>query len=440
MFLPFRILKAKPSSPDRCDSSFSLTHFVFSLLEPAAEPFLMIRAQLDGSAYAMVGLQFVDPETQELHFTNIVMSEIPYGDGPVEVFLVIELELARSRPWNIAIVMPDGNHSYPYCLRCGELGYWELQPLEQLPHVSDAQTGSFPELSLIGGPAKSGTTWVQRILNSHPDALATGEQHFFGWPGEEQLVDLFKRHPPADFSMAVSHMAPFRSDIVRFWGGRCQSVLGQIGRSAGVQVVLDKTPRNSTSIRDILAVMPDVPFIHCIRHPLDVFVSRFFHERNLLENNPDYFGIDTASEEMVAHILTCDPGARPGEMFDFPGLIDWMVDDFVAANLPLTLRHRLTRFHAVTYESLHSDFENAAKALFEFLGLSTSRALLAEIHEANSFGAYTGRKNGQEVASDFYRKGVVGDHRNYMTEKQIGAAWAMIEVRLPGVRELWPNE
>lgn len=440
MHYPFRVLKCWPQA-SRSGEDAAAPRFDLRLMTPAAEPFLMLRAELDWEEHDLYSLHFVNVDSGEFHYTNLVASEHSAGFRQCELFGVIELPLDPDHAWNIAISIPNSVHSIPYCLRVNEFGMWQLDPVESsLLVVPPAEVERAPRIGLIGGPAKSGTTWVQRIINSHPDALVTAENSLFGWPAQRRFEQFLVATPPLSFAEGVSHLEPFRSQAILFWRARCESILGQLGTVADVSIALDKTPGNSRHAGMAISSMPGLKFVHCIRNPMDVFVSRFFHERALQARSAELLDVATVDPRIPEHIIHADVENNSGNMFDCEGLLEWLCVDFIAGHLPLQLRDRTPCVHAITYESLHADFEGTVSRLFEFLDLPVTPDLLSRIRAENTFAAYTGRQSGEARPSEFYRKGQVGDHKNYMTVDQIEWVWRRLESELPGIRQLWSAE
>src|SRR3712207_80626 len=73
-----------------------------------------------------------------------------------------------------------------------------------------------PTVFFVVGHGKSGTTWVARLLGSHPDVLCLWEGRFFGreWHRED-LGEVEARVPPRTLSGAI---AP--SGDLRLWAER----------------------------------------------------------------------------------------------------------------------------------------------------------------------------------------------------------------------------
>lgn len=76
-------------------------------------------------------------------------------------------------------------------------------------------------------------------------------------------------------------------------------------------------------------------------------------------------------------------------------------------------------YHLTSYEVLSKRRLFVCKQLSDFLRINKTNQQLKFIIQINNFMAKTGRKQGQEVASAFRRKGIVGDYNNYLTPQSL---------------------
>ncbi len=148
------------------------------------------------------------------------------------------------------------------------------------------------------GHGKSGTTWVARLLGSHPDVLCLWEGRLFGreWHRED-LGEVEAQVPPRTLSGAIAN-----SRDLRLWAER--SVWARRGdpdehlrnltrlaldyfldqRLAGTdkKIVGDKTPflPGAHTVREIHDLYPEARVIHVIRDGRDAEVSWMHHRWN----------------------------------------------------------------------------------------------------------------------------------------------------------------
>jgi hypothetical protein len=71
----------------------------------------------------------------------------------------------------------------------------------------------------------------------------------------------------------------------------------------------------------------------------------------------------------------------------------------------------------VRYEDLHNRFEDTVRSLFDFIGVSSHYSIIKKAHSETKFITQTGRTPGNELRSSARRKGIVGDWKNHLSEK-----------------------
>jgi hypothetical protein len=226
------------------------------------------------------------------------------------------------------------------------------------------------QIFFVCGAPKSGTTWLQRVLDAHPEISCSGEGHFierFAIPLSNVMRDyvahmtlvatrVYEGEPyyppikPADFDRIVQSFVFDRL----------------MSRHPGPEVrwIGDKTPRYTGVLPMLLRIFPDARFINIVRDPRDVALSRL-HQAKRAKLEP--------------------------------------IDAFTKAHP--------SRLHNLRYEDMVGDPAWEARRAFGFLGVSTESKLVADIVGRTSFEALSGRKPGEEHPTSFLRKGVAGDWR-----------------------------
>ncbi|HEX3729908.1 MAG TPA: sulfotransferase, partial [Opitutaceae bacterium] len=124
------------------------------------------------------------------------------------------------------------------------------------------------QIFFVSGAAKSGTTWLQRILDAHPDVVCSGEGHFV-----EQVITPMAR-------MKTAFNAKLEMDAQRVFEGRPyyplltdaevaplarSLILHVMGRRAAgrkIKALGDKTPRYTRGLDALLALFPEARFIN----------------------------------------------------------------------------------------------------------------------------------------------------------------------------------
>ncbi len=257
------------------------------------------------------------------------------------------------------------------------------------------------QMFFIGGAPRSGTTWLQQILDSHPQTSCKGEglfgRHLYQRLEEvmgERTKSLQEKNQTL-FKHTGGYPIP-RTDDFEFLAATAIllafSQQMESKNNDGIQAVGEKTPENVFIFGSLRAMFPDARFIGVARDPRDVLTSAWYFFRKPTAEVDDH-------PEMVAFFRHALPSIAAGmrAMMTFE------------AEQPASYR-------MVTYEGLRRNPETVIADLFEFLGVShdpeTVRACLSD----TSFSKVTGgREAGMGQNGAFLRKGVVGDWRTTLT-------------------------
>src|SRR5215212_4840437 len=156
--------------------------------------------------------------------------------------------------------------------------------------------GDTPVFFVIG-QQKSGTTWLMRMFDSHPEILCRGEGRFFGggWR-QESVKRLDARRPPSSLYNAVLDAEYLRLWIERsVWSRNDDAgehlnnltrmaidyfLIGELSKT-GKRMVGDKSPLlTPETIKEIAEIYPEARVIHIIRDGRDAAVSAMHHSRN----------------------------------------------------------------------------------------------------------------------------------------------------------------
>jgi len=250
------------------------------------------------------------------------------------------------------------------------------------------------QIFFVCGAPKSGTTWLQRVLDAHPQLQCSGEGHFI----ERFTVPLAKIM--RDYASHMDLVAGRVYEGQPYYPPIGQDDLDRVARTfilerlmarrpgPEVRWIGDKTPRYTNHLPALLRIFPQARFINIVRDPRDVAMARMHQARRA--------GIS----ERVAE------GSPERIPFIRDGGLDWgncvaPIGQFAAAN-PGTL-------HSLKYEDMIADPAGEARKLFRFLGVKDQDGIVAQVVKQTSFEAMTGRKPGEEHPTSFLRKGVAGD-------------------------------
>ncbi len=295
-----------------------------------------------------------------------------------------------------------------------------------------------PVFFLVGW-AKSGTSWLMRLLDAHPEILCRGEGRFFGrdFRLEGAGQGRSKNVQPGSLYGAIAD-----SEYLRGWTERSVWTRGddpeqhlanltwlatnyfltqQLAKS-GKKIVGDKTPISSTEIvREISEVYPQARVIHIIRDGRDVAVSTMHHVWNHAKSEGGIY--DLSREELEKRdAYRADPEAfsRSGEsLFAGQRLANISKGWKAGVERPVKDAPGLlgSGYAEVRYEDLLERPRGEIRRLLEFLGASYDKETVGRCVEMSSFERMSNRKRGKEDSASFFRKGVAGDWKNVFTDE-----------------------
>jgi Sulfotransferase family len=131
---------------------------------------------------------------------------------------------------------------------------------------------------ILGAP-RSGTTWLQELLGSHPEIVSCQELKlmclylvslWLGWQ-DQPLGDegLWRDQRFAGLACVLDEQEFL--DAIRGFADACYSKVLEL--KPGARVVLDKDPPNSLYVESLMKLFPDAKFVHIIRDGREVAAS-----------------------------------------------------------------------------------------------------------------------------------------------------------------------
>lgn len=410
-YIKHRLLKAKKTYPTT-KTGLSALELKIELMKPSFELFLMMRTRSLNQKGICSSIQFFSEKADQFYFINIENHPGYNASDYIENFLVAEPNLDKDRDWIVRLVSPSGCTEDITTISYNSFYGWYLH---HNPHKAKHDA----EVIFIGGTPKSGTTWVERIINSHPDALSIGENNFFGWPSVEIFEKLMRSDPPPWFATGVRQSPPFWSSLSMMMAGRASSTLLQLAAAANVSCVADKTPSYAKNLNMIFATLPQAKYIHCIRNPLDIMVSRFFHEQKLLINSPD-LSMLPEDNNLRMYVRNFD-ASKPshGKMFHNNRLFQWALQQTISDIRIPESNELLQNIMFIKYEDLINKFNDTVSNLFRFISLPVSCELINDVQERNSIGYYKSGNNLFRADADFFRSGLSNQYIHWFSEEQI---------------------
>jgi hypothetical protein len=290
----------------------------------------------------------------------------------------------------------------------------------------------------VVGYQKSGTTWLMKMLDAHPEILCQGEGRPFGrnWR-QENLKRLQASYPPTSLYNAIATAEDLRYWVERsVWTKRddADEHIGHLTRLAveyfltqrllgsGKKQVGDKTVLHEPGIvREIGEIFPEARVIHIIRDGRDVAVSAMHHRWNqardvggTVELSPDELARREAYRRDPRALVEGEEGIFTEGWLE-SRTARWAERIGSAAKDGPALLG--SNYAEVRYEDLLVQPEREMKRLFGHLGADTAEPVVKRCVEAASFEKLSdGRERGEEAAS-FFRKGIAGDWKNTFTRK-----------------------
>lgn len=142
-------------------------------------------------------------------------------------------------------------------------------------------------LFFVGGCAKSGTTWVQILLNTHLEVSCIGEGHLPNYL-LPLLRQAFEQHRVL---IDRKNTTVFRElpDVPHFSDGQINYLLASAvalllmtsPKAASAYAVGERTPDNHTFFPLVAALFPAARFIHVVRDGRDCSTPAWFHNKRI---------------------------------------------------------------------------------------------------------------------------------------------------------------
>ncbi len=234
------------------------------------------------------------------------------------------------------------------------------KPLRRLQREINQRRFTYPNRNiLVVGQPKSGSTWLFNMLREIPGYLQWTPNYIKF--EKHDLHDDWYENTPAGYTVTKTHTRPTEQN---------RRIIHQAGR----------------------------PYVVLLRDLRDIAVSWSFY----VGNTPDH------PRHTLIQPLTTE--AR----LDY--FIETMLPEFVFWSTNWFRHIDPTLGHLVRYEDMLADTTVQMRTVLNHFGLEHDSVGLDGIVDRHRFEKKTGRKPGEEDASQFNRKGIAGDWANHLTD------------------------
>jgi len=205
-----------------------------------------------------------------------------------------------------------------------------------------AQLQPARRLALLGGHARSGTTLLEQLLDSHPDIISAEETEIFYDDAYMPLARALAAGSEPTPSALAGALQQSRANYFR-------SIESFLGTSIGSRLLIDKNPTFTSLVAYWIRVFPEMKFLVALRDPRDVCLSAFTQPFPMHQTNSAFFwSLEGTVEEYVALM----------------GM--WTTAAPLMKNPYLEVR----------YEDMVEDLESVARRTLDFLGVAWDPGVL----------------------------------------------------------------
>ncbi|MGA3399603.1 MAG: sulfotransferase [Acetobacteraceae bacterium] len=274
------------------------------------------------------------------------------------------------------------------------------------------------QMFFIGGSQKSGTTWLQLLLDAHPQVACKGEGHVTNHMAQLLLTSLDKHNQKIAhknrivFGETDGFPLYTADDLAYLIGATLLLAFTKLDAGKALRAVGEKTPDNVRCFEVLHAIFPAAKFLNVVRDGRDCAISGWFHN---LRTNPDWIRAKFPSLSAYA------------AMFAREWATDIALADRFATAHPLAC---LT----VRYEDLLAGTAPVLRDVLDFLGVPAGAEVVAQCRDAAAFERLSaGRARGEENRESFFRNGTQGNWREHLDD---AASRAFADAAAPWLERL----
>jgi tetratricopeptide (TPR) repeat protein len=208
--------------------------------------------------------------------------------------------------------------------------------------------GPTRRLALLCGHARSGTTLLEQVLDSHPDIVSAEETFVFL---DDALAPIERQFPPNAPALTILDTASpqaLQSSRAAYF----RSMDLSNGSPVAGRLLIDKNPMLTRYIPEFIRVLPETKFIVAMRDPRDVVLSCFMQSHQLNAATAAFLDLGNTAN-FYANVMGF-----------------WRT---LAPMMPVP-------YLEVRYEDMVADLESVARKTLDFLGVGWNDRVLA-FHE-----------------------------------------------------------
>lgn len=290
--------------------------------------------------------------------------------------------------------------------------------------------GNYGGAFFIAGEMRSGTSWLRRMLNVHPEIACGHEGSFFGRGYDREEIPVYPG-PVSSLTRALAESEPLKTwhdlpwnrwtdgyeeDLTGLARAMVDYFLSKEAARTGKPIVGDKSPQHTHNLDEIHGIYPDARIVHIVRDGRDVAVSAMNHWwRQAQDREEPVFKL--APEELEkrdAYLEDREGFLEEGNSIFTEERLNQIAERW-AYRVSKARRDGVTRYSEhyleLRYEDLISDTPANVRRVLEALGVRSGDAVVDRCARAGSFESVASRKQGEEDSGSFFRKGVAGDWR-----------------------------
>lgn len=255
------------------------------------------------------------------------------------------------------------------------------------------------QLFFIAATEKSGTTWMQLMLDAHPEIACRGEGQFVSklavclGGALNDYSSFIEGLNEKVFSETDGFPTFDREDLAHLLRTSSGLLLSKYDVDEKITAVGEKTPGNVRYLQALLTLFPHAKFVLMVRDIRDIIVSGHVHLRRQHGEAGDEPIANYAKR--VANVWVQDVGRAQKFMSNNPD--------------------RCTLTH---YEKLHSEPHQCMAGILDHLGVNANEESVSACVDAGLFQNLTkGRERGEEDPNSQFRKGIVGDWQDTLSRE-----------------------